>query len=66
MDSAGVAIEHSFLIQSRSVGCWNIFHCLCCKMDTHAVSTISQQPLFLANPTLVVYMCIYLYIIRAL
>ena len=61
MDTAGVGIEHSYLIQSRTVGCWNIFHCLCCKMDTHAVATTSQQPLFLANPTLVVCVLYNLY-----
>ncbi len=53
LDLAGVGIEHGFLVQSRNVGCWTLFHCLCCKMDTHAVPNSSQQP-FLANSSLVV------------
>jgi len=51
LDLAGVSIEHGYLIQSRVVGRWNVFHCLCCKMDTHGVPNRSILP-FLANPTL--------------
>ena len=53
LDLAGVSIEHGYLIQSRVVGRWNVFHCLCCKMDTHGVPNRSILP-FLANPTLLV------------
>ncbi|KAK4019687.1 hypothetical protein OUZ56_001700 [Daphnia magna] len=50
-DAAGVVIEHTFLVQSRHVGNWNIFHCICCKTDTHAVPDSSRLP-FLLNPVL--------------
>lgn len=53
-DTAGVGIEHNFLVQSRSVGNWSIFHCICCKMDTHAVPNSSSRLPFLLNPTIVV------------
>jgi len=51
LDLAGVTIEHGYLIQSRVVGRWNLFHCLCCKMDTHGVPNKSPLP-FLANSSL--------------
>lgn len=51
LDLAGVTIEHGYLIQSRVVGRWNVFHCLCCKMDTHGVPNKSLLP-FLANSSL--------------
>lgn len=35
------------------MGNWNIYHCTCCKMDTHAVPDSSCLP-FLLNPALVV------------
>ena len=54
VDTAGVGIEHTFLVQSRHVGNWNIFHCICCKMDTHAVPDSTRLP-FLLNPILVVF-----------
>ena len=47
LDLPGVGIEHGFLVQSRTVGLWNVFHCLCCKMDTHAVPQSSKP--FLVN-----------------
>ncbi|XP_057371720.1 uncharacterized protein LOC130692593 isoform X1 [Daphnia carinata] len=50
-DATGVLIEHTFLVKSRHVGNWNIYHCICCKTDTHAVPDSSQLP-FLLNTAL--------------
>lgn len=62
LDLAGVTIEHGYLIQSRVVGRWNLFHCLCCKMDTHGVPNKSPLP-FLANSSLLVSALISLILI---
>jgi len=51
LNSTGVVIQHDFLIQKRYVGRWNVFHCLCCNMDTHGVPCVTGLSV-LANPTL--------------
>ena len=53
LSSTGVVIQHEFLIQKRHIGRWNVFHCLCCSMDTHGVPCVTGLSV-LANPTLLV------------